>query len=71
MFDSSYKRGEPTVFMCKQVIPGWTKALTHMPVGSTWKVYIPQEEAYKGQDRGLIKPFSALVFKIELHSIEK
>ena len=71
VFDSSYKRGEPTVFMCKQVIPGWTKALTHMPVGSTWKVYIPQEEAYKGQDRGLIKPFSALVFKIELHSIEK
>ena len=35
VFDSSYKRGEPTTFMCKQVIPGWTKALTHMPVGST------------------------------------
>ena len=71
VFDSSYKRGEPTTFMCKQVIPGWTKALTHMPVGSTWKVYIPQEQAYGSQDRGLIKPFSALVFKIELHSIEK
>ena len=71
VFDSSYKRGEPTTFMCKQVIPGWTKALTHMPVGSTWKVYIPQEQAYGSQDRGQIKPFSALVFKIELHSIEK
>ena len=71
VFDSSYKRGEPTTFMCKQVIPGWTKALTHMPVGSTWKVYIPQEQAYGSQDRGMIKPFSALVFKIELHSIEK
>ena len=71
VFDSSYKRGEPTTFMCKQVIPGWTKALTHMPVGSTWKVYIPQEQAYCSQDRGMIKPFSALVFKIELHSIEK
>ena len=71
VFDSSYKRGEPTTFMCKQVIPGWTKALTHMPVGSTWKVYIPQEHAYVSQDRGMIKPFSALVFKIELHSIEK
>ena len=71
VFDSSYKRGEPTTFMCKQVIPGWTKALTHMPVGSTWKVYIPQEQAYGSQDRGMIKPFSALVFKIALHSIEK
>ncbi|MDD7242510.1 MAG: FKBP-type peptidyl-prolyl cis-trans isomerase [Bacteroidaceae bacterium] len=71
VFDSSYKRGEPTTFMCKQAIPGWTKALTHMPVGSTWKVYIPQEQAYGSQDRGMIKPFSALVFKIELHSIEK
>ena len=71
VLDSSYKRGEPTTFMCKQVIPGWTKALTHMPVGSTWKVYIPQEQAYGSQDRGMIKPFSALVFKIELHSIEK
>ena len=71
VFDSSYKRGEPTTFVCKQVIPGWTKALTHMPVGSTWKVYIPQEQAYGSQDRGMIKPFSALVFKIELHSIEK
>ena len=71
VFDSSYKRGEPTTFMCKQVIPGWTKAPTHMPVGSTWKVYIPQEQAYGSQDRGMIKPFSALVFKIELHSIEK
>ncbi|MGM9621446.1 MAG: FKBP-type peptidyl-prolyl cis-trans isomerase [Bacteroidaceae bacterium] len=71
VFDSSYKRGEATTFMCKQVIPGWTKALTNMPVGSTWKVYIPQEQAYGSQDRGTIKPFSALVFKIELHSIEK
>ena len=71
VFDSSYKRGEPTTFMCKQVIPGWTKALTHMPVGSTWKVYIPQEQAYGSQHRGMLKPFSPLVFKIELHSIEK
>lgn len=71
VFDSSYKRGEPTTFMCKQVIPGWTKALTHMPVGSSWKVYIPQEQAYGNQDRGMIKPFSALVFKIELRSIKK
>ncbi len=72
IFDSSYKRNEPTTFRCNQVIPGWTNALTHMPVGSKWKVYIPQDQAYGDREAGgLIKPFSALVFTIELLSIEK
>ena len=71
IFDSSYKRGEPTSFACKQVIPGWTKALTHMPVGSTWMVYIPQDQAYGSQDMGDIKPYSCLQFKIELLEIVK
>lgn len=69
-FDSSYKRGEPTEFRCNQVIKGWTDALTHMPVGSIWEVYIPQELAYGDQQRGGdIKPFSTLIFKIELLEI--
>ena len=71
IFDSTYKRGEPTTFRCNQVIPGWTNALTHMPVGATWKVYIPQDQAYADREAGLIKPFSCLIFKIELISIEK
>ncbi|MDE5788269.1 MAG: FKBP-type peptidyl-prolyl cis-trans isomerase [Bacteroidaceae bacterium] len=71
IFDSSYRRNEPTTFRCNQVIPGWTNALTHMPAGSKWKVYIPQEQAYGDREAGQIKPFSALVFTIELLSIEK
>lgn len=71
IFDSTYKRGKPNTFRCNQVIPGWTNALTHMPVGSTWKVYIPQDQAYADREAGLIKPFSCLIFKIELISIEK
>ena len=71
VFDSSYKRNEPTTFRCNQVIPGWTNALTHMPVGSKWKVYIPQDQAYGEREAGQIKPFSALVFTIELLGIEK
>ena len=43
VFDSSYKRGEPADFRANQVIKGWTEALTHMPAGSIWEVYIPQE----------------------------
>ncbi|MBR6032900.1 MAG: FKBP-type peptidyl-prolyl cis-trans isomerase [Bacteroidaceae bacterium] len=70
IFDSSYQRGEPTKFRCNQVIPGWTKALTNMPVGSTWMVYIPQEQAYGEREAGKITPFSCLIFKIELLGIE-
>jgi len=70
IFDSSYQRGEPAKFRCNQVIPGWTKALTNMPVGSTWMVYIPQEQAYGDRDTGKISPYSCLIFKIELLGIE-
>ena len=70
IFDSSYQRGEPAKFRCNQVIPGWIKALTNMPVGSTWMVYIPQEQAYGEREAGKITPFSCLIFKIELLGIE-
>ena len=66
VFDSSYKRGEPAVFRANQVIKGWTEALCHMPAGSVWEVYIPQDQAYGEREQGDIKPFSALIFKIEL-----
>lgn len=71
VFDSSYKRGEPTTLRANQVIKGWTEALVHMPAGSVWEVYIPQNMAYGAQEQPQIKPFSALIFKIELVSIEK
>ena len=66
IFDSSYKRGEPALFRANQVIKGWTEALCHMPEGSVWEVYIPQEQAYGERQQNKIDPFSALIFKIEL-----
>lgn len=66
VFDSSYKRGEPAIFRPNQVVKGWTEALCHMPAGSIWEVYIPQDMAYGEREQGDIKPFSALIFKIEL-----
>ena len=66
IFDSSYQRGEPTTFRANQVIKGWTEALCHMPAGSVWEVYIPQELAYGERQQSKIDPFSALIFKIEL-----
>ena len=66
VFDSSYKRGEPITLRCNQTIKGWTDAMVHMPAGSVWEVYIPQDLAYGEREQGIIKPFSVLVFKIEL-----
>jgi FKBP-type peptidyl-prolyl cis-trans isomerase FklB len=71
VFDSSYKRGEPTKFRVDQVIKGWTDALKQMPAGSTWEIYVPQELAYGERQQGSdIKPFSMLIFKIELIDVD-
>ena len=71
VFDGNMDAKEPMSIRCTNVIQGWTAALTHMPVGSKWKVYIPQEMAYGEREAGdKIKPFSTLVFVIDLVGIE-
>ncbi len=71
VFDSSVNRGEPASFPVNGVIMGWQEVLQLMPVGSKWKVFIPYDKAYgergAGQD---IPPFAALIFEIELLSID-
>ncbi|MCI5814980.1 MAG: FKBP-type peptidyl-prolyl cis-trans isomerase [Prevotella sp.] len=72
VFDSSYKRTPQTsTFGCTQVIKGWTEALTMMPVGSKWELYIPQELGYGSRQAGQIKPYSTLIFTVELEGIEQ
>lgn len=71
-FNSSYKRNEPATFRANQVIKGWTEALTMMPVGSKWELYIPYDLAYGTRETGgQIKPYSTLIFEVELLGIEK
>lgn len=71
VFDSSVERKEPATFNVGGVIKGWTEILQLMPVGSKWTVYVPYDLAYGAQDRGAIKPFSTLIFDIELLDIVK
>ena len=69
-FDSSIKRGEPAVFPLSGVIPGWTEALQLMPVGSKFRIYLPQSIAYGANEAGdQIKPYSTLIFEVELLEI--
>jgi len=71
-FDSSYKRGEPLKIPVGGVIKGWTEAIQLMPVGSKWQLYIPADLAYgdRGAPGSPIGPNSALIFDVELISIE-
>ncbi|HOH55953.1 MAG TPA: FKBP-type peptidyl-prolyl cis-trans isomerase [Paludibacteraceae bacterium] len=71
VFDSSVERNEPAEFYVNQVIKGWTEALKLMPVGSKFKIYVPYQLAYGSANQGKIKPFSMLIFEVELLSIEK
>lgn len=71
VFDSSYKRGKPATFGLSQVVRGWTEALSMMPVGSKWEIYLPYDLAYGDRESGQIKPYSALIFTVELLGIEK
>ena len=71
-FDSSIKRNEPAQFPVSGVIPGWTEALQLMPVGSKFKLFIPQAIAYGANGAGeVIKPYSTLIFEVELLEIVK
>ena len=72
VFDSSYKRNpNTTTFRPDQVIKGWTEALCMMPEGSKWELYIPQNIAYGARRAGQIKPFSTLIFTVEVVKVEK
>jgi len=69
-FDSSIKRGEPAEFPLSGVIPGWVEALQIMPVGSKFKIYLPEDLAYGASGAGeQILPFSTLIFDVELLEI--
>ncbi|MDR3277059.1 MAG: FKBP-type peptidyl-prolyl cis-trans isomerase [Treponema sp.] len=69
VFDSTSQVGYPAEIPLAQVIPGWAEGVQLMPVGSTFKFYIPSALAYGEQGGGTIAPNSMLVFSVELLSI--
>jgi len=70
-FDNSEKHGGPATFPVGRVIPGWTEALQLMPVGSKWQLFVPADLAYGARGAGAdIPPNSALIFEVELLSIQ-
>lgn len=71
VFDST-QGGSPATFPVNGVIPGWTEALLLMKQGAKWELFIPSELGYGERGAGqVIPPNAALIFDIELISIEK
>lgn len=72
VFDSSYRRGEPAVFPLNGVIAGWTEGVQLMKEGAKYRFFIPYNLAYGERGAGqAIPPYAALIFDVELISIEK
>jgi len=70
-FDSSYSRNEPDTFQADRVIEGWKEALQMMKPGAKYELFIPSELAYGKRGAGSkIGPNSALIFEVELISVE-
>ena len=68
-FDAS-PEGTP-VPMTLQVVAGFSEALTTMPVGSKWKLFLPSELAYGAERRSAeIAPNTTLIFELELVEIK-
>ena len=53
------------------VVKGFAVALQNMQVGAKWKIYIPWELGYGYSSSGLILPYSALIFELELIEISE
>jgi FKBP-type peptidyl-prolyl cis-trans isomerase len=71
VFDSSIERGTPLEFELNKVIPGWTEGLQLMKVGSKYRFYLSPELGYGARSMGKIKPYSILIFEVELLDVAK
>ena len=71
VFDSSFQKGQPAVFVVGEVVPGWTEALQHMRVGDEWLVYVPPALGYGEMGRPGIPPNSLMVFRIKLLEVAR
>jgi FKBP-type peptidyl-prolyl cis-trans isomerase len=70
-FDSSYARNQSASFTVSQVIAGFSEGLQLMPVGSSYRLFIPPELGNGADGAGeAIGPNATLIFEVELLEIK-
>ena len=69
VFDSSVDRGTPLTISLTQVIAGWREGIPLFGTGGSGTLYIPASLGYGNTGTGSIPPNAALVFEIELVSV--
>jgi FKBP-type peptidyl-prolyl cis-trans isomerase FkpA len=72
IFDSSYEREKPITFTMgkEQVIPGWEEGISKMSKGGKVRLIVPSALAYGDQQRNNIKPYTPLIFEIEVLEVK-
>jgi FKBP-type peptidyl-prolyl cis-trans isomerase len=68
---TEFDKNDGISFPLNGVIKGWTEGLQLMTVGSKYMLYVPYYLGYGEAGNQMIKPFSTLVFEVELLAIEK
>ncbi len=72
VFDSSKGANPVTLSLTPgKLIQGWVEGMTLFPVGSKFKLYIPENLAYGVNARGAIQPYETLIFEVELLATKK
>jgi len=67
LFEDTYAKKVPLRGVPGTFIPGLSEILQIMPVGSTWRIFIPSALAYAENGvAGVIPPYSAVIFEVEL-----
>ncbi len=69
VFDTSLRGGKAPTFKLSQLIDGWRSALREMPAGSRWEFVVPFNLGYGARGSGSIKPYSTLIFDIQLLAV--
>lgn len=71
VFDSSYKRDKPIQFRIGEMIRGWNETLVYFREGTQAEMFIPSHLAYGTEGlENYIPPNSALIFKLDIVSVE-
>jgi FKBP-type peptidyl-prolyl cis-trans isomerase len=71
-FEDTYPKNIPLKTTLANMIPGLKETIQIMPAGSLWRIYIPSALGYaEAGVPGIIPPYSAIVFDIELLSIKE